>query len=117
MRSFLCILVGLGIMIMPVISEAQGQGYGYRRYRDRPYGESCPGPRGGRSYGARKAVTTADQAKQIIETYYFSLGQTVGTGKIEERGWFFMAEVLDADGLVIDNVIVDKRAGRIRSIY
>jgi hypothetical protein len=103
-------------MIMPLIAEAQGQGYGYGRYRDRPYGDSCPGPQGGGPYGARKTVTTADQARQIIETYYSSLGQAVGTGKIEERRWFFMAEVLNADGLTIDKVIVDKRSGRIRSI-
>lgn len=117
MRSLLYILVGLSIIIMPLIAEAQGQGYGYGRYRDRPYGDSCPGPQGGGPYGARKAVTTAEQAKLIIETYYSSLGQTVRTGKIEERRWFFMAEVLDADGRVIDDVIVDKRSGRMRSIH
>ncbi len=117
MRFLFLLLVSLSIIMTPLVSEAQGQGYGAGRYRGGPYGETCPGPRGGGPYGARKAVTSADQAKQVIEAYFSASGRAVGTGTIEERRWFFMAEILDTDGTTIDKVIVDKRTGRIRSIY
>lgn len=116
MRFLLGIFACLVILIVPLISEAQGQGYGYGRYRDRPYGESCPGPQGGGPYGARKAVTTVEQAKQMVEAYFATSGRAISTGKTEERRWFFIMEVLDREGVAIDTVIVDKRSGRIRSI-
>ena len=36
---------------------------------------------------------------------------------IKEREWFFEAEILDKNNALIDKVIVDKRTGRIRSMY
>ena len=36
---------------------------------------------------------------------------------IKERKWFFEAEIRDKKNKLIDVVIVDKRTGRIRSIY
>jgi len=82
-----------------------------------PYGSFCPGPRWGGPYGARTPVRTADAARQMIETFFASCGQTIKVGKMEERKWYFQAEVLDEKGNLIDLVIVDKRSGRLRSIY
>jgi len=82
-----------------------------------PYGNYCPGPRWGGPYGARTPVRTADEAKQVIETFFSGRGQKITVGKMEERRRFFLAEVLDPEGKQIDLVVVDKRNGRLRSIY
>lgn len=65
----------------------------------------------------RKPVGTVDEARQVIENYFAARQMAVTVGKIEERKWFFLAEILDQDGTVIDETIVDKRTGRIRSTY
>jgi hypothetical protein len=85
-------------------------------YKGMPYGHFCPG-QGRGPYGKRMPVATADQAKQVIEAYFAAMGENVGTGTIEERRLFFEVEILGKDGVLIDRAIVDKRTGRIRSIY
>ena len=85
-------------------------------YRGMPYGQFCPGPRS-RPYGAPKAVGTANEARQVIESYYMGCGQHLRCGKVEEKTGYFEADMLDHEGAVVDKVIVDKRTGRIRSIY
>jgi hypothetical protein len=62
-------------------------------------------------------VPTPDDARKVIDTYFASQGQKVTIGDIRERRWFFLADILDAEGKLVDRVIVDKRTGRIRSIY
>jgi succinate dehydrogenase/fumarate reductase flavoprotein subunit len=81
------------------------------------YGHFCPGPKGGEPYGARRHVKTMDEAKCMVETSFSSMGEMVKTGKIEEKEWYFTAEILNRDGAVTDVVAVDKRTGRMRSIY
>jgi hypothetical protein len=117
MRILLLFLIGIPflLLIAPARSFAQPGGHGM--YRGMPYGQSCPGPRGGGPYGIRKPVTTADQAKHMVETYFSGLGQEARPGRIEEKNWYFEVEILDRDGTMFDRVIVDKRTGRIRSIY
>jgi hypothetical protein len=68
-------------------------------------------------YGVRKPVKTADEAKQVVEKYFSSCGQALRCGKIEEKNLYFEAEVLDRNGAIIDKAIIDKRTGRIRSIF
>ena len=102
-------------LVMPAISQAQPMGRGM--YRGAPYGHYCPGMQWG-PYGVRKPVTTVDQAKEVIEFYLTCHNdQGLSVGNIEEKKWFFEAEILDKDKKVIDKVIVHKRSGRIRSIY
>jgi hypothetical protein len=71
----------------------------------------------GDPYGARKPVRTTDEAKQVLEQYFEATGKKIGIGYIEERRWFFVAELLNPEGSLVDKAIVDKRTGRIRSIY
>ena len=100
---------------MPMASHAQPMGRGM--YRGAPYGHYCPGMQWG-PYGVRRPVTTVDQAKEVIEFYLTCHNdQGLSVGNIEEKKWFFEAEILDKDKKVIDKVIVHKRSGRIRSIY
>lgn len=68
-----------------------------------------------RGYGAKQPVATAKEARRVLEERF--KGQGVEVGKIEEKELFFEAEILDRRGSVVDKVIVDKRTGRIRSIY
>lgn len=80
-----------------------------------PYGDYCPGPRHG-WYGARKKIMTMREAEAILRVY-FSRFENVRVGNIREKKSFFEAEVKDEKGRLLDIVIVDKRTGRIRSIY
>ncbi|MCL4476987.1 MAG: hypothetical protein M1508_12305 [Nitrospirae bacterium] len=77
-----------------------------------PYGDYCPmwG-----SYGARKIVKTAKEAKKILQEYFKN--EPVVIGNTKEREYFFEADIKDKNNNLIDVVIVDKRTGRIRSIY
>jgi hypothetical protein len=79
-----------------------------------PYGDYYPGPREGR-YGARKAVRTEGEARNILRRYFSPREATIG--EIKERNWFFEAEIKDRNNRPVDRVIIDKRTGRIRSIY
>lgn len=104
----------LVILTLPAVSVAQPMGRGM--YRGAPYGHYCPGMQWG-PYGVRKPVSTAEQAKQVIDVYLAETGQNLTVGSISEKNWYFEAEILDRNKTVIDRVIVDKRSGRIRSIY
>jgi len=79
-----------------------------------PYGHYYPGPRGG-EYGQRKIIRTEAEARQMLMNYFSPQKATIG--KIWEKGWFFEAEIRDIHNTPIDRVIIDKRTGRIRSIY
>ncbi|GEM_PF-1432824 len=79
-----------------------------------PYGDYYPGPREGR-YGARKAVRTEGEARNILRKYFSPRKATIG--EIKEKDWFFEAEIIDRNNTPVDRVIIDKRTGRIRSIY
>jgi len=80
-----------------------------------PHGNYCEGPGGG-WYGERKEVRTEAEAKRVLINY-FSSQEDIRIGKIKERECFFEAEIKNAKGNLLDRVIVDKRSGRIRSIY
>jgi len=79
-----------------------------------PYGDYCPGPHRG-WYGAGKQVKTETEARQILEEYF--KGEKVVITVVREKDRFFEAEVRDEKNALLDVVIVDKRTGRIRSIY
>ena len=75
-----------------------------------PYGGSREG-----AYGEKKEVLTPGDAEKILRQYFSKKNVTIG--EIREKDLYFEAEVRDKDNKVIDKVIVDKRTGRIRSIY
>jgi hypothetical protein len=79
------------------------------------YGNYCEGPKQGR-YGARKIVRKKDGAREILKAC-FSQHKDLKIGEIKERELFFEAEIKDENNTLVDKVIVDKRTGRIRSIY
>jgi len=75
-----------------------------------PYGGSRQG-----EYGEKKAVPTAAEARKTLKEYFSKRDVTIG--EIREKEFYFEAEIKDKQDKVIDKVIVDKRTGRIRSIY
>jgi hypothetical protein len=79
-----------------------------------PYGDYCPGYKK-KWYGAKITVKTQEEAKKILLEYFSK--DKVKIGQITEKKWFFRAEILDKNNTLIDVVIIDKRTGRMRSIY
>jgi len=79
-----------------------------------PYGDYYPGPRQGK-YGERKIVRTDIEARNMLQKYFSQHKVTIG--EIKGRDGFFEAEIRDRNNVVVDRVIIDKRTGRIRSIY
>lgn len=80
----------------------------------RAYGDYCRGPRWG-WYGAKDPVRSAKDARERLQIFFED--EDVIVGKITERETYFQAEIASAAGEVVDEVIIDKRTGRIRSIY
>ena len=105
------LIVTAGIFIEPADSFSQPS-CGWRDRR--PYGGYCRGPRWG-WYGAKSPVKTAEDARKLLKKYFE--GEDVAIGAVNEREWYFEAEIKDKSNKVVDVVIIDKRTGRIRSIY
>lgn len=67
-------------------------------------------------YGARKQVKTSVEAKQIIEQV-FMRNNNIKVVRITERPHYFIAEMINRKGVVIDLILIDRRTGRIRSMF
>jgi hypothetical protein len=67
-------------------------------------------------YGARKVVRTPIEAREILEKFFLP-NSGIKVGKIRVRNYFFEADIFNRNGVRIDLVIIDKRTGRIRTIY
>jgi hypothetical protein len=100
-------------LIFPGLSYAQ-MGW-CPMWRDRaPYGDYCPNSQRG-WYGAKRAVKSVQEARKILGEYLKGYDVLIDT--IREKEWFFEAEIKDKNNTLLDILIVDKRTGRIRSIY
>ncbi len=104
----------LFMLLVSFLAAAGGDGYAMDRMMHSPYGGYCRG-HGMGWYGARRTVSTLEDARRVLGIYFKDVDVIIGT--ITERKWFFEAELKDKDDKVVDIVIVDKRTGRIRSIY
>ena len=67
------------------------------------------------TYGEKKAVATVRDAERVLKRHFAK--KDVYIGEIVEKELYFEAEISDSSNSIIDRVIVDKRTGRIRSIY
>lgn len=101
-------------MIAPIPATAQRPESRGRSFSEgRPYGDYCPARQG--RYGATRQVESEAAARNILNRYYRD--RDVSIASVEERRRFYRAEILDSTGNLLDIVIIDKRTGRIRSIY
>jgi hypothetical protein len=67
-------------------------------------------------YGAKRTVKTPVEANEIILQFYVPR-QGIRIHRVIESPLFYQAEILNSKGVLVDMVIIDKRTGRIRSIY
>lgn len=81
----------------------------------RPDHQGRCGKRKGDWYGVRRKVNSTEDARNLFTVYF--AGQNVTISDIYEKPWYFEADIKNQSGAIIDRVIVDKRSGRIRSIY
>lgn len=83
-------------------------------FRSPGMGGRC-GKRRGDWYGASQPVASAEEARKVLSDHFVRQGYRLS--EIVEGKWGFTAEIIDKDGRVIDRVMIDKRFGRIRSVY
>ncbi len=76
-----------------------------------PYGDFCPMCS---HYGTGDTSMSHDDAKKAMLDYYHGKGLTVEIQN--KRGRFIRAKIKDRDK-VVDEIIFDRRTGRVRSIY
>jgi hypothetical protein len=74
-----------------------------------PYGRSKKG-----QYGEKSTVMDEAEAHRVLREYFQG---DVKIGNVKERRFYFEAEIRDRQGNLIDKVIIDRRTGRMRSIY
>ncbi|KJR43062.1 secreted protein [Candidatus Magnetoovum chiemensis] len=78
-----------------------------------PYGDFYPFHT---NYGMCAAILSIEQAKITLDKYYNEKGLFVRLLSVgDER--FIRAEVRDKQDKVVDIIIMDRRSGRLRSIY
>jgi hypothetical protein len=116
-----------GFLLFTLLNGAVFDGTGYGRYCRNPgifvpssayAGQQDEGPygvSGGGTYGEKQQVGTKDDARKLLKEYFSNRDVTVG--EIREKQYYFEADIVDRSGRLVDKVIVDKRTGRIRSIY
>jgi hypothetical protein len=110
--KWMVVLFVLLALVAPTMAQAECRGSNENARR--PYGDYCDGP--GRGwYGAKRGVNSVGEARSILRDYYADDPVTIG--KIFEKKSYFEAEILNRNNRAIDTVIVDRRTGRIRSIY
>ncbi len=127
MKHVLSILCGLLLVCSAASRVEAGNSGALVRHQDKeccnkPDEEKCNlekrgwcGKRKGDWYGARRPVNSLDDARKQLVRYYSSQQKTVA--ELAEKPWRFEADLLDNCGKVVDRVMIDKRSGRIRSIY
>lgn len=78
------------------------------------YGHYGQGERWG-WYGAKRVVRTPVEAREIIERIVQK--KDIRVLRITNKPHFFVGEIINRNGAVVDRVLIDKRTGRIRSMY
>jgi hypothetical protein len=80
------------------------------------YGNYVPSERWG-WYGARREVKTPLEALEILQKIIVIHHTGIRVGKIREGDRFYMAEIVNTKGQVVDVIVIDRQSGRIRSAY
>jgi hypothetical protein len=67
-------------------------------------------------YGARREVKTPVEAREIVETI-FSPRTGIRVTRVFEKKNYFITEIVNRQGVAIELLLIDKRTGRIRSMF
>ncbi|MCE1226148.1 MAG: hypothetical protein LWW87_06620 [Geobacteraceae bacterium] len=124
MRSLFSVYLLVALLLLTALPAAAeepepGQGRGWRGGRTPgemgppPFGDYCP-RRHADHYGARQPLQTPDEAKERLRLFFNVLPAQITLRKEVRMG--YIADITNADGSLLDRVIIDKRSGRIRSI-
>ncbi len=117
----------IGLTLYPIVGNAQiGPGYGPRMYADYGCGYGIGPWRMGPGYGyqngprhlqPQKALDQKD-ARAILENYLESTrNPNLKLGQIKDKGDAFEGEILTQKGSLVDEILVDKETGWMRSVY
>ena len=107
--SLIAVTIILGIS--PVDSFAMMHGKGRHMGR---YGGYCKGPKWG-WYGAGRHVRTEEEVRELVSEFLTDTELTAG--EIRDEDTYYEVDIRDANGEIVDLLIVDKRTCRIRSAY
>jgi hypothetical protein len=127
------VFIGFFILIQLLFSSSINLMAGEYRYSPDTSGMSCPNcplnprpPYGGFCpkkgvYGEKRPVKSPEEALRLVREYFSSVAKVNEVEGLEfiflkERKWFFVIEVRRKNEL-LDILILDRRTGRIRSIY
>jgi len=80
-----------------------------------PYGNYLPSSKWG-WYGAKRIVSTPDEARIIVQ-HFFMHQVHFRVGKIIVKQRFYVAEIVNKDGKIVDLILIDRLTGRMRSMY
>lgn len=92
----------LFLALTPVFAEERGT---------TPYGDYC---RECSHYGVCKEALPPGEAVKAIDNYYRERGFNVGS--VQHKGRFIEAEIYK-NSRQVDKVLLDRKSGRLRSIY
>ncbi len=67
-------------------------------------------------YGAPREVRTAVEAREIIEQILLQ-EKGIRVVRMREMMNFYVAELMNDRGMIVDLILIDKRTGRIRSMF
>lgn len=110
-------LIKIILILFFSVSMLYGQTKGEKRIdvtNNPPYGGFKFDKKKGR-YGKPFLVNSKEEAIDIIKSYYGDTNLKIG--EIEERKRFFIIEVLDEQDNLIDIILINKKSGRLRSIF
>ena len=65
----------------------------------------------------REPLKREDVEENIQNMLVYSRNPNLKVGKIEDKGFYFEAEITTINGSLVDKLQVDKESGRMRSIY
>ena len=68
-------------------------------------------------YGAKRTVSTPADAQHILEQFLIHHQRDVRVVRMREKAHFFVAEIINGKGVMVDLILIDKRTGRMRSMY
>ncbi len=106
MRYLNIFIVILALLLLPSVVLA-----GHNGRSVTPYGDFCPRCS---NYGFCKSILSHEDSEKAIVDYYNKKGLNIEIVNI--RGRFIKAKIKDKN-IVVDEIIFDRRTGRIRSIY
>jgi hypothetical protein len=123
MKTFGAVIIG-GILLLAVFGVAFSNFSGFGHVQACGGGWGAPGggnyvPQGrapSSSYMNRAPAVTQEQAQKLVANHVRKLNPDLKIGRLQDAGSYYEAEVLGANGDVVQRLGVDKQSGQLISI-